>query len=547
MYKVNLAEMEIGVEEGRSVISLIKEYDPTKEEKVIACKVNNEIKTLNYEIQDDSNIEYIYTESSEGIRIYRKALSLILIKAVEDLYPNVKVIINYAVNEALYCEFKGIDIIDEFVVSVRNRMKEIIEENMPIIKKVMPRNAVRKMYKEDGHLEKLSLLNSSLDTHLAIYYLDTTYGYFYGKLPISTGYMKVFELKKFGDGILLMYPDKENVNHIKPSHTYTKLYGALRDNEKFYKQFHIRNIADVNDAIKSGKINEIIRISEAMHEKKIAQIADMIKSDENKRIVLIAGPSSSGKTTFAQRLGVQLKVNNLNPITISVDNYFVEREDNPVDENGEYDFECLEAVDLELFNDHLTKLLNGEEIEMPEFNFTTGHKEYKGNKVKMNEGDVLVIEGIHCLNDKLTEKIPLENKFKIFICALTILNIDRYNRVSTTDTRLIRRIIRDNRFRSYPIDKTIAKWKSVRRGEDKYIYPYQESADVIFNSAFPYEFAIFRTFLEPLLLSITQDSKYYSDVKRLYEMVSLFLPLETKDIPINSILREFTGEGCFYR
>ncbi len=547
MYKVNLAGMEIGVEEDCSVIDLIKKYEQGDIDKIIACKVNNEIKTLNYRINDDSDIKYINTQSSEGMRIYVRGLTLIMVKAFEDLYPNAKVKVNYSLGEALYCEVEDLDVIDEVVVAVRNRMKEIIEEDLPIERKVLARNEVKKMYRDSGQLEKLDLLNTSLDSYLWIYYIEETYGYFYGKMPISTRYISNFDLRKHDNGIILMYPDRNDTSIIKASNMNKKLSNTLKEYEQFYNTMKIRNISDLNNAIKQGKIEEVIRISEAMHEKKIAGIADMIKKDEKKKIILIAGPSSSGKTTFAQRLGVQLRVNNINPITISVDNYFVEREQTPRDENGDYDFERLQAIDLDLFNDHLTKLLNGEEVNMPKFNFTTGSKEYNDNYVKMNEDDVLVIEGIHCLNDELTKQIPMENKFKIFISALTVLNIDRYNRISTTDTRLMRRIIRDNKFRSYPISKTITMWKSVRNGEDKYIFPYQESADVMFNSSLPYEFAVFRTFMEPLLLTINEESEYYSDVKRLYELISFFLPIETKDIPINSILREFTGEGCFYR
>lgn len=547
MYKVKLMGMEIGASENRKIIDIIKEHEEGDISNIIACKVDNDIKSLNYEINDDVEITYIYNNSSDGMRIYIRGLSLIMIKAFEDLYPNAKVNINYSLGEALYCDIENIEIVDEVVVAVRERMKEIIENNLPIEFKFLPKNVVKKMYIEDGHSAKLGLLNSNIESQLLLYYLEDTYGYFYGEMPISTGYIKTFDLKKYADGVLLMYPNKKDISIIKASDMNKKLHATLNEYEDFYKKVKIKDITDLNNSIIKGKINDIIRISEAMHEKKIANIADMIKRNSDKKVILIAGPSSSGKTTFAQRLAIQLKINDLNPITISVDNYFVERDENPIDENGNYDFECLEAIDLNLFNNHLSRLLNGEEIEMPEFNFATGHKEYKGNKVKMNDSNVLVIEGIHALNDELTKSIPLEKKFKIFISALTVLNIDRYNRISTTDTRLIRRIIRDSKFRSYPIDKTLAMWKSVRNGEDKYIFPFQETADVMFNSSLPYEFAIFKFFAEPLLLTVTEDSPYYSEAKRLYELLSLFLPLETKEIPINSILREFTGEGCFYR
>lgn len=547
MYKVKLMNMEIGVEDEVKVIDLLNEYEKTNKDNIIACKINNDIKSLNHKINEDCSIEYIYINTSDGMRIYVRGLSLIMIKAFEDLYPIAKLKINYSLGEALYCEVKDIDISDRVVTAVKNRMNEIMQENIPIEWKVLPRDVVKKMYTEDGHIERLGILHNNISSQVTLYYLGDTYGYFYGEMPISTGYIKNFDLKKMGDGILLMYPNKNDINIIKASNENRKLHSTLNEYEDFYKKVKIKDVTDLNNAIIDGKIGEIIRISEAMHEKKIANIADTIKNNPDKKVILIAGPSSSGKTTFAQRLGVQLKVNDLNPITISVDNYFVERAETPLDSDGNYDFECLEAIDLDLFNDHLYGLLNGEEIEMPEFNFAIGHKEYKGNKVKMNEGDVLIIEGIHALNDEMTKSIPIENKFKIFISALTVLNIDRYNRISTTDTRLIRRIIRDSKFRSYPIEKTLSMWKSVRNGEDIHIFPFQETADVMFNSSLPYEFAIFKSFAEPQLLTVSEESEYYSEAKRLYELLDLFLPLETKDIPINSILREFTGEGCFYR
>ena len=315
----------------------------------------------------------------------------------------------------------------------------------------------------------------------------------------------------------------------------------------FYETVGIKNINDLNEKIRSGEIKDIIMITEAMHEKKIAGIADKIAKDSMKKLVLIAGPSSSGKTTFAQRLSIQLKVNKMNFVTLSMDNYFIERKDTPKDENGQYNFEAINVVDIEYLNSDIQKLMQGEEIELPEFDFITGTRQYNGKMAKLEPNGVIILEGIHCLNDELTPNIPLENKFKIFVSALTVLNVDGYNRISTTDTRLIRRIIRDSKFRNYTIEETMERWESVRRGEDKYIFPYQENADVMFNTSLPFEYSIFKEEIEELLTEVPKTSEYYSETNRIKTLITLFLPLESDDIPKNSILREFIGDGCFYR
>ena len=347
--------------------------------------------------------------------------------------------------------------------------------------------------------------------------------------------------------MLLAYPIRYNPTDVVKVKETKKLYNTFEEYDKLHKVLKVENVAELNNWIKSGNVGELIRISEALHEKKIAQIADMIAADKNKKIVLIAGPSSSGKTTFAQRLGIQLRVNGLKTVTLSMDNYFVNRENNPKDENGNYDFECIEAIDVDLFNEQLSKLLAGEEVSLPTFDFTTGHRKYLGNIAKLNENEIIVIEGIHGLNEKLTSSIPRENKFKIYISALTSLNIDDCNRVSTSDSRLIRRILRDNKYRSHSAIATIKMWPSVRNGEEKYIFPFQEDADVMFNSSLIYEDAVLKSYVEPILAAVDNTNPEYSEAKRLYEFLGYFLPMGTEEIPINSILREFIGGGCFYR
>lgn len=549
MYKVNLMDDEIAVEQGRKVIDEIKKYADEDDDikNIIACKVNQRIKSLYYEIQEDCSIKYIYTNSLEGMRLYVKGLVFILMKAVDDLYPKCKVEVNYALGDALFCKINNLDIIDENIVKIRRRMKEIIDEDIPIVKRKLSAEEVKDIYMAEGYNEKLGIINEKGNTALSLYYLEETHGYFYGKMPISTSYMKKYDLKKYEYGVVLMYPSKNNSNIILSSNMPKKLYNTFFEYEDFYKTLGIKNIADLNKYIKDGEIGNVIRISEAMHEKKIANIADKIVRDANRPVVLIAGPSSSGKTTFAQRLGIQLAVNKTKYVTISMDNYFVDREYTPLDENGDYDFESLKAVDVELLNKNINSLLNGEEIKLPLFDFKTGVRQYSEKKYKLNKNDIIILEGIHALNDELTYTIPIEKKFKIFVSALTVLNVDTFNRISTSDSRLIRRIIRDSLFRNYPIEGTMLRWESVRKGEDKYIFPYQENADVMFNTSLPYEFALFKELIEKELKKIPDTSDYYSETNRLYTLLEMFLPLESGVIPVNSILREFIGDGCFYR
>ena len=426
-------------------------------------------------------------------------------------------------------------------------MQEIIDANMPIDKKVLTMEEAMHIYQKAGKADKLGLLETRMKSHVSMYICGDTFNYFYGVMPVSTGYMKYFDLVKYERGILLVYPRRFAPKQVEKIQDSKKLYATFDEYDKIHKILGVENLASLNKMTKEGNAGELIRVSEALHEKKIANIADMIASDRKRRLVLIAGPSSSGKTTFAQRLGIQLKVNGIQTVTLSMDNYFVERAQTPRDENGNYDFECLEAIDLELFNQHLVALLDGKEVELPTFDFTDGTRKYLGNKAKLEENQVLVVEGIHGLNEKLTAAVPRENKFKIYISALTTLNIDDCNRISTADTRLLRRMLRDNKYRSHGPAATIKMWGSVRRGEEKYIFPFQEEADAMFNSSLVYEIAVLKPYIEPLLASVEYDSPEFSEAKRLYEFLGYFITIEDKEIPINSIIREFIGGGCFYR
>ena len=378
-----------------------------------------------------------------------------------------------------------------------------------------------------------------------MYYCEDYYNYCYGTLANRTGVVKIFEIVKYNDGFLVRYPSQKDPERMPKFVKNKKLAWAIDEYDDIHKILNIERVYKINEAIKEDRIKDIILLAEALHEKKIAKIADNIAKNKKIKMVLIAGPSSSGKTTFAQRLGIQLKLNRIKPVTISVDNYFVEREDTPRDENGDYDFECIEAIDMKLFNEHLKKLLNGEEVEIPEFNFYKGTKEYNGKKLKLEKDEVLVIEGIHCLNDKLTEKIPSEQKYKVYISALTVLNLDRFNRISTTDTRLIRRIVRDHQFRGYSAKETIRTWNKVNEGEKKNIFPFQEEANFIFNTSLIYEIGALKPIVMPLLEEITKEDVEYAEAGRLKNILKYFEEIPKESVPNNSLLKEFLGGGDF--
>ncbi len=533
------------VKEKTKISELLKEEIQNSSHAVIAAKFNNEYVNLQYEIETDGIIELIDTSSKKGMRVYRKTLIYILGKAIEKIYPNAKFEVDYQLTNSLFCEIHNLDITDEVIRNLNEEVKKIIEENLPIEQKIMTREEAKEFFEKNKTTKGKLQYDLTSNSKIYMYFCEDYYNYCYETLSDRTGSVKVFEISKYKEGFLIRYPNYKEPEKLPPFVETKKLAYALKEYEDIHKILDVDTVYKLNKTVKENKVKEIIMLDEALHEKKISDIADNIAKDKNTKMVLIAGPSSSGKTTFAQRLGIQLKINGIKPVTISVDNYFVEREDNPKDENGEYDFECLEAIDLKLFNDHLTKLLNGEEVEMPTFNFHKGTKEYNGNKLKLNEDEVLVIEGIHCLNDELTKSISKEQKYKIYISALTVLNMDRFNRISTTDTRLIRRIVRDYQFRSYSAKETLAKWESVKRGEEKYIFPFQETADIIFNTSLIYELGAFKPIVLPLLEEIKQNEKEYAEAQRLINMLKYFEEIPSKLIPTNSLLKEFLGGGDF--
>lgn len=512
---------------------------------VIGAKFNNEYQNLDYELEEDGTVELIDISMAEGMKIYKRTLVYIMGKAFEECYPKALITVNYQLNDAMFCNIDNMEVTKEMIKIVQNKMKQIVEKDLEIKKVTMTRKEAEEFYEKENTLRGRLQLDLTDNKSIDMYFCENYYNYCYGTIANRTGCTKVFKMDKYNDGFLIRYPSKKNPNKIPEYEEAKKLSWALEEYDDIHKLLNINTVYKLNEAIKENKIQDIIMLDEALHEKKIAQIADNIVKNRNIKMILIAGPSSSGKTTFAKRLGIQLRLNGLKPVTISVDNYFVERQDNPRDENGDYDFECIEAIDLDLFNEHLIKLLNGEEIDVPEFDFVVGTKRYNGKKMSLAEDEVLVIEGIHCLNDKLTSKIAKNQKYKIYISALTVLNMDYYNRISTTDTRLIRRIARDYQFRGYSAIHTIGTWHKVNKGEVENIFPFQEDADSIFNTSLIYELAVLKDLVMPLLKQIDNTNPEYAEAQRLINMLKYFESIPKDKVPTNSLLREFLGGSAF--
>lgn len=532
-------------EENTKISDLLKTQIEESEYPVVGAKFNNEYKNLDYPLEESGKIELIDINSKEGMKIYRRTLTFIMGNAFWCTYPKAHVVVDYQLSNAMYCTIENMEVTDKMLEKVKAKMQEIIDQDIKIEKRTMTRKQAEKFYKETNTPKGRLQFDLKENKEINMYYCKDYYNYIYETIATHTGVTKIFDLQKYSNGFLLRYPSSKDVNTLPKFKETKKLLWALQEYETIYKVLNVGTIYRLNTAVKENRIKDLILLSEALHEKKISQIADKIAAKKGVKMILIAGPSSSGKTTFAQRLGIQLRLNGLKPVTISVDNYFVERSETPKNEKGEYDFETIDAIDTELFNKHLISLLNGEEVEMPEFDFHEGTKRYNGNKIKMGKDDVLVIEGIHCLNDKLTERIPAEQKYKIYISALTVLNMDAFNRISTTDTRLIRRIVRDNQFRGYSAKQTISTWDNVNKGEEKNIFPFQEEADSIFNTSLIYELGVLKNEAMPLLQQITNEDPEYAEAQRLIELLKYFEPIPKDLVPSNSLLREFLGGGDF--
>lgn len=543
--KIQYKDKKIEIQKETTIQDLLKEEIAKSEYPVIGAIFKNQYVNLEYKVNKDGEIKLIDISSKDGTKIYRRTIIYILEKALETIHPDKKIIVNYQLPNSMFCEIENTEITEELIQKLSDEMNQIVEKDLPIKQVVMTREQAEEFYKENDTSKGRLQLDLSDNQEIFMYYCGDYYNYCYGTLANRTGVTKIFEIMKYEDGFLVRYPSSSEPEQLPKMIQTKKLAWALNEYDDIHKILNVNTVYKLNKAVEEDSIKDIIMLDEALHEKKIANIADEIAKNRNVKMVLIAGPSSSGKTTFAQRLGIQLRINRIKPVTISVDNYFVERKDTPKDENGNYDFECIEAIDLDLFNEHLTKLLNGEEVEIPEFDFHVGTKRYNGKKLKLEPNQVLVIEGIHCLNDKLTNKISKDQKYKIYISALTVLNMDRYNRISTTDTRLIRRIVRDYQFRGYDAKQTIRTWHMVNNGEEKNIFPYQEEANSIFNTSLIYELGVLKGMVMPLLEEIKQEEPEYAEAARLINMLKYFESIPTEYVPTNSLLKEFLGGGNF--
>ncbi len=521
---------------------IAKEIEDKYKGHITLGVVDNKLRELTHRIYKDCNIKFLDTTTIDGKRVYNRTVIFIFIMACKEVFTDSKVSIEHSLSGGIYCDLDIGKPIDESDIRViRDKMNEIIESDYKIEKILTTKKDAVLMFREYGMYEKAELLEYKEYDDVKIYKCNNSIDHFYGYMLPSTGYIKVFDLKLYKNGVIVLGPDPSDKSTPKQFIPQPKLAEVYREAEEWSKLIGVDKVLTLNKIVENNEYGEIIRIVEALHEKKLSQIADMIK-ENNKRVILIAAPSSSGKTSFAHRLSIHLKVNNLKPVSISLDDYFVNREDTPLDEFGNYDFESIYAIDLERFNDDLKKLINGEEISLPKFNFKSGQREDSGKKLKIDNDQLIILEGIHGLNPMLTSSIKDEDKFKIYISALTQINLDDHNRIPTTDLRIMRRMVRDYNFRGYSAEKTINQWESVRRGEKKNIFPYQEEADIIFNSACVYEIAVLKKYAKPLLKEITRESSAYIEANRLLKLLQYFVELEdVSDIPPTSIMREFIG------
>lgn len=545
MFNVKLKDETIQVDEHASIVDIAKEYAKDYESDIILAMYNGKLAELTKSVQEDCTLDFVTTANQIGSDCYRRSVVFMMLKAIYKIAggKNIeKVSVNYSLSKGLYCEIHGdVKVSDKFLKKVKDEMKSLVERDILIVKNTYPVSEAIKRFGNYGMKDKVNLFKYRRSSRVNIYNIGGFEDYFYGYMAYSTGVLKYFDLFKYKDGFVLQTPTPKAPTEIPKFVEEEKHFDALKDSTEWAEKMGVPTIGHVNNKICDRSVTDLIMVQEAYQEKKIADIAEDIASRDGVKFVLIAGPSSSGKTSFAHRLSIQLVGQGLKPHPISVDNYFVDRKDNPVDEEGKLDYEVLEALDLEHFNNDMEALLNGEEVELPEYDFDAGVQEMSGKTLKLEENDILVIEGIHCLNDKMTYKLDADKKYKIYISALTPLRIDEHNRISASDWRLLRRLVRDLRTRGKSAQTTIEMWKRVRRGEEKNIFPYEDTADAIFNSAMVFEPSVLKVYTEPALFSVPEDSEEYLEANRLLKFLDYVLPLPEDDIPKNSIMREFVG------
>lgn len=527
---------------------LAREYQPQYEDDIVLVMFNNRLKELHKSLKADGELTFVTTRDRAGRKAYRRSVTFLMQRAVHNLAEEdektVSVRVEHSISQGYYCELTGETLDESYISRLKSEMQKLVEEKILIKKKSISTDEAVALFREFGMRDKERLFAYRRSSKVNIYSIGRYEDYFYGYMAPDTGYLKYFELELYEGGFVLLFPDKDTKtpSQFIPSN---KLFHVLKESAEWGEKLDIGTIGALNDAIAQGRIRDVILVSEALMERKIGSMAEEIAAMPSKKFVMIAGPSSSGKTTFSHRLSIQMMALGLKPHPIALDDYYVDRVDTPKHPDGTYNFECLEALDIELFNRDMSALLAGERVELPIYNFRTGKREYKGKYKQLGENDILVLEGIHGLNDKLSYSLPKSSKLKIYISALTQLNIDEHNSLPTTDGRMIRRMVRDARTRNISAKETIAMWGSVRKGEEQYIFPFQEEADIMFNSALIYELAVLKQYAEPLLFEIDKNCPEYVEAKRLLKFLDYFLPVPSEDIGKNSILREFIGGSCF--
>ena len=536
--------------EGSSLLDIYNGFNLAMPYGPVSAKVNNKVESLDFRVYYNKDIEFLDITSSSGMRTYVRSLFFVLVKAVEELYPQGNISLEHPISKGYFCKLHidrtiGLDDVQR----IKQKMQEIIAADIPYTRTECHTEKVVRLFEERGMPDKARLLDTYGQLYSYYYQLGDTVDCYYSSLVPSTGYIHLFDIVKYYDGLLLRIPNRENPTKLEEVVKQEKMLEVFQEYHRWNQILGISTVGDLNVACNEGHATDLINVSEALQEKKIAQIADEIthRDQDGKRVklVLISGPSSSGKTTFSKRLSIQLMTNGLKPYPISLDDYFVNRNDTPLDENGKHDFESLYAVDLPFFEEQLTTLLNGGEVELPRYNFTTGKREMSGKKLRIDEHMILIIEGIHALNPALTPHIPNENKYKVYVSALTTILLDNHNYIPTTDNRLLRRIIRDYKYRNYSAEETIARWPSVRAGEEKWIFPYQENANAMFNSALLFELAVLKDYVEPVLRKVPNRCPEYSEAHRLLRFLNYFVSVQDKELPPTSLLREFLGGSSF--
>lgn len=550
MLKITIDGAEKEYPYGITYAEIVKEYEKTREYPIVLVVMNGKLAELHKSLKQEGTLSFLTLNDQTGHKAYKRSASLILLKAIYDVAgtENIEnVMVHYAIGSGLYYTFQGKQKLDqEFLNCVKKRMREIVEAKLPIIKRSVDTSEAVELFHKHRMYDKEKLFRYRMCSRVNLYRIGNFEDYFYGFMVQHTGYIQHFDLKLYDEGFVLELPERSKPDKMPEFKPEEKIFQVQKESQEWIDKLDISCVGELNDRIVEGDIQQILLIQEALHEAKITKITEQIMEAGNKKFIMIAGPSSSGKTTFSHRLSTQLTAHGLRPHPIAVDNYFVNRENTPLDAEGKKNYECLEAVDVEQFNKDMLALLNGECVELPVFNFKTGQREYHGDFLQLDKEDILVIEGIHGLNDKLSYALPKESKFKIYISALTQLNVDEHNRIPTTDGRLIRRIVRDARTRGTSAKETIAMWDSVRRGEGENIFPYQEEADVMFNSALVYELACLKLYAQPLLFGIKKEEPEYQEAKRLLKFLDYFVAVPSEYIPQNSILREFIGGSCFH-